>query len=132
MNALVIGLGLLTIAAVNWWFFLAKRGVATAKVVGGVQEVVIVVRGGYDPATVRVAAGQPVRLVFDRQEESSCSEEIVIPDFGIRRFLPAHQRTTVDLPAGPAGRHQMSCGMGMLHGELVVEPAGEVADAHHT
>lgn len=132
MNAFVVVLGLLAIGAVNWWFFLAVRSSASAAIVGGVQEVVITVRGGYDPATVRVAAGRPVRLVFDRQETSSCSEEIVIPAFGIRRFLPTSQRTAVELPAAEPGRYEMSCGMGMLHGEVIVEPVAGVGDAHHT
>ncbi|MEO5799659.1 MAG: cupredoxin domain-containing protein [Gemmatimonadales bacterium] len=132
MNALVVILGIAAIGAVNWWFFFAARSSGAATSVAGVQEVVITVRGGYDPAEVRVLAGQPARLVFDRQETSSCSEEIVIPAFNIRRFLPPHQRTAVELPAMAAGRYPMSCGMGMLHGELVVEAATEVGDGHHT
>ncbi|MDB4907132.1 MAG: hypothetical protein JWO05_1916 [Gemmatimonadetes bacterium] len=118
----VVAAGLGAIAWVNWYFFLADRGGASARTAkGGVQEVTIAVHGGYDPATVRVKAGAPVRIVFDRQETSSCSEEIVIPDFGVRRFLPAFQKTVIDIPAGPAGSHEMSCGMGMLHGTIVVE-----------
>ena len=116
----VAGLG--AIAWVNWYFFLADRGSASAVAAGGgVQEVTISVRGGYDPATVRVKAGAPVRLVFDRQETSSCSEEVVIPDLGVRRFLAPFEKTSVEFPAGPVGTHAMSCGMGMLHGTIVVE-----------
>lgn len=132
MNAVVVLLGFLAIGAVNWWFFFAARRSASATDVGGRQEIVITVRGGYDPAAVRVTAGRPFRLLFDRQETSSCSEEIVLPAFGVRRFLPAHQRTAVDLPAAEPGRYEMSCGMGMLHGELIVEAAAGVGDAHHT
>ena len=40
--------------------------------------------------TDSLKAGRPVRLVFDRQETSGCSEEVVFGDFGIRRYLPAH------------------------------------------
>ena len=119
---IVVLAGLAAIAWVNWYFFLAERGsVSAAAVAGGVQEVTVVVKGGYDPATVRVRPGVPVRLVFDRQEESGCSEEVVIPDFGVRRFLPAHQRTTVELTPPAAGRHEFTCGMGMLRGQLIVE-----------
>jgi plastocyanin domain-containing protein len=115
--------GIAAIAWVNWWFFLASRGpVAEASGgTGGTPEVLIAVRGGYRPAVVKVAAGQRVRLVFDRQEDDSCSEELVIPDFGIRRFLPAHERTVVELtPPGP-GTHEFTCGMGMLHGRVIAE-----------
>ncbi len=62
-----------------------------------------------------------MRLVFDRREDSSCSEEVVIPDFGIRRFLPAHEKTTVELTPESAGRYPFTCGMSMLRGTLVVE-----------
>jgi plastocyanin domain-containing protein len=114
--------GLAAIAWVNWYFFLAGRSVATAAAVaGGMQEVTIGVHGGYDPAQVRVRAGSPVRLVFDRQETNGCSEEVVIPDFGIRRFLPAFEKTAVEITPRQAGTHEFTCGMGMLRGRLIVE-----------
>jgi plastocyanin domain-containing protein len=122
---LVIAAGLGAAAWVNWYFFLADRGVAHAAVAGtgagGEQQVDIVVRGAYSPATIRVAAGRPVRLVFDRQETSSCSEEIVFPDFGVRRFLPAHERTTLEVTPPAPGTYEFTCGMGMLHGRLIAE-----------
>jgi len=121
---LVIVVGVAAIAWVNWYFFLAGRRsvVAEAKVgATGLQQSVIRVEGGYAPSRVRLRSGRPARLVFDRREDSSCSEEVVIPELGIRRFLPAHQRTSVDLPATRAGTYEFTCGMGMLRGSLVVE-----------
>lgn len=123
-EVLVVVLGLAAIAWVNWYFFLAEaRKAAVAARVGatGVQQAVIRVKGGYDPSRVRLRAGQAARLVFDRREDSSCSEEVVIPDLGIRRFLPANQRTGVDLPPARPGTYEFTCGMGMLRGSLVVE-----------
>ena len=82
---LVVLGGTAAIVWVNWYFFLAERSAASASVgAGGVQEVTIRVKGGYEPAEVRVKRGAPVRLVFDRQETSGCSEEVVFPDFGVR------------------------------------------------
>jgi plastocyanin domain-containing protein len=119
---MVIVAGLAAIAWINWYFFLAQRQTATAVVgAGGVQEVTITVHGGYDPAEVRLKKDVPVRLIFDRQETSSCSEEVVLPDFGIRKFLPAFQKTTVELKPDRAGSFEVTCGMSMLHGRLVVE-----------
>lgn len=122
---IVIAGGLAMAAWINWYFFLAERGAAHAVHAGvgagGHREVAIVVRGGYSPATIRAAAGQPVRLVFDRQESSSCSEEVVFPDFGLRRFLPENQKTTLEItPPGP-GTYEFTCGMGMLHGRVIAE-----------
>ena len=125
----VLLLGLAAILWVNWYFFIAPRlsplrkqgRVAEATSGSAMQEATIVVHGGYEPATIRVRSGTPVRLTFDRQETSSCSEEIVFPDFNIRRYLPAFERTTVDLPAPSPGEHPFMCGMSMLHGRLIAE-----------
>jgi plastocyanin domain-containing protein len=119
---LVVFGGIAAIVWVNWYFFLAGRTpVAAAAGVGGVQEVEIEVSGGYAPSTVRVRRGQPVRLVFHRQESSGCSEEVVLPDFGIRRFLPPQQRTSVEFTPTEAGQYEFTCGMSMLRGRLIVD-----------
>lgn len=119
----VAAAALAAVAWVNWYFFLARRGagVAASAAGTGVQSATIVVRGGYDPATVRAKAGVPLRLRFDRQETSGCSEEIVIPAFGVRRFLPAHETTEIEVTPETPGTYEFTCGMSMLRGRLVVE-----------
>ncbi len=128
----VIAAGLGAIAWVNWYFFVAGRrapaAVATAMTTAAGSaasaqpaEVTIVVDGGYSPSTVRVKAGQPVRLVFDRRDTGSCSEEVVFPDFGVRRFLPTGQKTPIDITPPEPGRYEFMCGMSMLRGALVAE-----------
>jgi plastocyanin domain-containing protein len=119
---MVVAAGIAAIAWVNWYFFLSHGPAAQAAAgAGGVQEVTIAVQGGYSPAQVRVKRGTPVRLVFDRQETSGCSEEVVIPEFGIRRFLPAFQKTAVEITPQRAGTFDFTCGMSMLRGKLTVE-----------
>ncbi len=119
---IVVAAGTLAIAWINWYFFFAERGSAVAAAgTGGVQEVTIAVQGGYAPANVRVKAGTPLRLVFDRRETSGCSEEVVFPDFGIRKFLPAFEKTTVELTPEEPGTYEFTCGMSMLRGRLTVE-----------
>lgn len=118
----VVLLGLLAVAWVNWYFFgPAGRPAVAATAAAGIQEVRVVVQGGYQPAQVRVRAGVPVRMIFDRQETSSCSEEVVLPDFGVRRFLPAHAETPIEFTPQAAGTHEFTCGMGMLRGRVIVE-----------
>jgi plastocyanin domain-containing protein len=122
IDFLVIMSGMAAIAWVNWYFLFAGRAAASASVgEGGTQEVTVRVAGGYDPAHVRVKRGSSVRLVFDRQETSSCSEEVVLPDFGIRKFLPAHQRTAIQFTPEEAGSYEFTCGMSMLRGRITVE-----------
>lgn len=114
--------GAAALAGIYWWFFGVEQAAASA-VAGatGIQEIEVVVAGGYTPATVRVKSGQPVRLVFDRQDTSACSEEIVLPDFGIKRFLPAHERTVIDVTPERPGTYDFTCGMNMLHGRMIAE-----------
>jgi plastocyanin domain-containing protein len=122
-HLLVLLLGAGAIGLVNWYFFVAGRGAAAIARAGarGVQEATITVLGGYSPAVVKVQRGTPVRLIFDRQETSGCSEEVVFPDFGIRKFLPAHQQTTIEFTPDRAGTFDFTCGMSMLRGKLIVE-----------
>ena len=110
------------IGLVYWWFFAAEsRAGAAAVRASGIQEATIVVQGGYDPARLKLRANRPIRLVFDRRETGGCSEEVVFPTLGLRRFLPPFQKTTLDLEPQPAGRYEFTCGMSMLHGRLEVE-----------
>lgn len=105
---------------VNWYFFGTKKALQ-ATMASGVQEIVVKVKGGYDPSVIRAQRDVPIRLVFDRQETSSCSEEVVLSDFGIRKFLPAHEKTAIELQPTKPGTYEITCGMSMLHGKLVVE-----------
>ncbi len=116
--AIGIGAALLVFLYV---FFFGRRGSAAAARGGpGGQEITIVVRGGYSPDLILARRGVPLTLVFDRREESPCSDEIVLPDFGIRRALPAHAKTTVVIVPDRTGEFPFSCGMNMLHGKIRV------------
>jgi len=105
------------------YFFLGPKQARRAEVRGGLQEVEITVKGGYSPSLIRVQQGVPLRLVFDRQERGECTSEVVFSDFGIRRALPAFARTTIDLTPDRSGEFGFACGMNMVHGVLLVEPA---------
>ena len=108
------------IALINW-YFLGPRATAVASgAPGGIVDVTVRVEGGYTPAEIEVPAGSRVRMTFDRREDNPCSDEVVIPDFGIRRNLPAFTKTVVELTATP-GRHEFKCGMGMLHGAITAK-----------
>jgi plastocyanin domain-containing protein len=118
-TALVIAGGVAAIVWVNWYFFFAGRRASAAAVAGAEQ--VIIVNGGYSPATVKVKAGKLVRLVFDRRDTGACSDEVVFPDFGIRRFIPTGQKTTIEITPAQPGRYEFTCGMSMHRGAIVAE-----------
>jgi len=108
------------------WFFFGPRRARTAELGDGVQRVEVTVRGGYRPDVVRVRQGVPLEVIFDRQETGDCTSRVVFADLGVSAALPAYQRTTVRMPPARAGEFGFACGMNMIHGRLVVEPA-EVA-----
>lgn len=122
MNAsqiIVTAAGIAAIAWVNWFFLLSRERSVRAGSGSGVQEIAIRVSGGYEPARIVVRAGEPVRLVFRREETASCTEEVVLPDFGLRRRLPAFQATAVEFTPERPGTYPFSCGMNMVRGEII-------------
>ncbi|HEU4456780.1 MAG TPA: cupredoxin domain-containing protein [Longimicrobium sp.] len=123
IEIIVTAAGAGLIALVLWYFFGEREAVAASQSADGLQEIKITVKGGYSPDVVRVKQGRPVRLDFYRDETASCSEQLVIPDFGIARDLPAFKTTHVDFTPEKSGEFTWTCGMHMLRGKLVVEPA---------
>ncbi len=105
------------------WFFFGPRKAGAAELSGGVQRAAVTVRGGFRPEVLRVRQGVPLELVFDRQESGDCTSRVVFPDFQVSAALPANQPTTVRLDPAEAGQFGFACGMNMIHGTLLVEPA---------
>jgi plastocyanin domain-containing protein len=126
-EVIVTLLGMAAIAWVNHYFF--NLGRARAAIPSGskqgVQQVRIEVQGGYSPSVIRVEAGRPVQLDFHRTETGGCTEEVVLPDFGIRSFLPPHRTTPVVFTPTNPGSYEFTCGMGMVRGRLIVEQRSE-------
>ena len=119
----VVASAVLLIALVLWYFFGPKESTAAAVGESGVQEIKVTVKGGYSPDVIVVKQGQPVRLDFYRDETASCSEEVVFGDFGIARQLPAFRTTPIEFTPDKAGEFTFACGMNMMRGKLIVEPA---------
>lgn len=126
MTAAQVVVTVLGVAAVAWvlWYFLWSRAPATAaRQHRGVQEIAVTVKGGYLPDTILVQAGKPVRLRFYRDETADCSERVVFEHFGIDRRLPPFETTLIEFTPQEPGEYPFRCGMSMLKGLLVVEPA---------
>ena len=87
----------------------------------GVVEIPLaIVDTAYVPEVVNAPADTPFRLVVDRKEDLACSDQLVITAANLKVDLVPNGVTTVELPAMPAGTYQMTCGMGMMSGKLVV------------
>jgi plastocyanin domain-containing protein len=120
-ETLVLAAAMAMIAIVIWYFFGEREKVAATVTGTGVQEIKITVKGGYSPDVIVVKRGVPVKLEFFRDETSSCSDQVILGDFGIARDLPAFKTTAIEFIPDKVGEFSFTCGMNMLHGKLVVE-----------
>ncbi len=122
MSAIIVNLvGLGLIGWIVWYFWLSSPASAAAAVsAAGVQEAFIVVKGGYSPDTLRVEAGRPVRLMFNRQEADPCSERVIFDDFGISADLVEGEIVPVEFTPTKQGDYEFACQMGMLRGRIIV------------
>ena len=112
--------GLAAVAWIVWYFWLQKKEGVAAAVVSGIQEVAVTVKGGYDPDTIVVRAGTPVRLNFTRMESSLCSEMVVFDGLDRSEKLPEGETVAVEFTPDAPGEIPFQCQMGMLRGKVVV------------
>lgn len=113
------GLGLIGLEL--WWFLFSKPKSRQATAKQGVQEITVIVDGGYNPSQIVVQTGQQVRLNFDRQDPSSCLEEVRLPEFHIAQQLPLNQTTAIEFTPDKPGRYEFTCGMNMYRGTIEVK-----------
>ncbi len=118
--AAAVGGGALAVFVYVFFFGKKRPAVAARATERGPQQIEIAVRGGYSPDLVVARRGVPLTLVFDRQEDNPCSDEVVLPEFGIRRALPAFSKTAIEIVPERVGEFPFSCGMNMLHGKIKI------------
>lgn len=113
--------GIALILVIVWYFWLYRKEGVKVVEVAGVQEVPIVVKGGYDPDVIVVKRGTPVRLLFNRQESSMCSEMVLLDTLGKSARLPEGEIVAIEFTPQDAGEIPFQCQMGMLRGKLIVQ-----------
>jgi len=113
-------IGLSAVAWIVWYFWLQRKEGVAAAVVGGVQEVAVTVKGGYEPDTIVVKAGARVRLNFTRLESSLCSEMVIFDGIDRSAKLPEGETVSVEFTPDAPGEIPFQCQMGMLRGKIVV------------
>ena len=100
----------------TYWFFLMKK----ETVVEVTDSVDILVEGGYSPNTISIPKGKTTTLNFLRTDPSSCLEDVVIPDFKVRKFLPLNTKVAIPITPKESGEYEIVCGMNMFHGKIIV------------
>ena len=95
-----------------------KADVKAANVPAGAVQ--ITVSGdGYEPASIPVKKGQPVKLAFYRADADNCGGEVVFSKQNIRKKLPVGETVLVEFTPDAAGDIAFTCGMEMYKGKLV-------------
>ncbi|WKZ25491.1 MAG: cupredoxin domain-containing protein [bacterium] len=114
-NLIVIFSGILLIGFV-YWFFFGKR----EDMVFSGKTIEIVVEGGYKPSVIKIPKDQETTISFLRKDKNSCLEEIVLPDFKIKEYLPLNQKIQITITPKEIGEFSFHCGMNMFRGKVVV------------
>lgn len=110
----IIG-GVAGILFVAWFFFGKKEEAVIAD-----EKIDIEVSGGYKPSVIELKKGRKTTLNFSRTDSNSCLEEVILPDFKIKKFLPLNQKTPIEIIPEKSGEFEISCGMNMFHGRIIV------------
>ncbi len=93
-----------------------------APTVGNLNETikVTVSKRGYEPKSIAVEKGKPVKLAFFREDEENCGGELVFSKLNIKRNLPVGETVTVEFTPQENGEIGFTCGMDMLRGKVIV------------
>lgn len=86
----------------------------------GSQVVDITVDHGYRPQSIVARAGAPLRLVFHRQDDETCSERVVFSSPRVDRRLAPGAATTIVLPPQVPGVVRFTCAMGIYRGQIAL------------
>jgi len=117
MDKLIITFGGAGLIGFVWWFFFGKNNEAVA----AGETIDILVNGGYKPENIKIKNGKTTKLIFERRDTNPCLEEIIIPDFKIKKYLPLGKPVEVEITPTQNGEFGFHCGMNMFHGKIVVE-----------
>jgi plastocyanin domain-containing protein len=120
---LLVGLILSLPLMLNTLQPLARTGAAPmqAKDVQKQSVKITITDDGFEPGSFELKQGVLARVTFLRESEVSCAKEVVIPVFHIKRALPLNEAVVVEFTPDKSGEFGFACGMGMLHGKLVVK-----------
>lgn len=108
--------GLFGVVSIYWFFLMKKELVIKVR-----DQVDVTVKGGFVPEVISIPLGKKTRINFFRKDPSSCLEEIVLPDFKIRKFLPLNKKVFIEVTPKKSGEFSFSCGMNMFHGKVIVK-----------
>jgi plastocyanin len=76
---------------------------------------------GFEPSSITVKKGQPVKLAFLRQDANNCGSEVVFPKQNINKTLPVGKTVLIEFTPENSEEIAFSCGMNMMKGKILVQ-----------
>lgn len=114
-KTIVTTAGIAAILGIYLFFFGKKE-----KAVEASGSITITVDGGYKPKLIKIPKNQKTTLIFLRKDANTCLEELIIPDYKIKKYLPMHTPVVITLEPKKPGSYNFHCGMNMFHGAIEV------------
>jgi len=96
-----------------------KAEVKTANIPEGAIKVTVSA-SGYEPSSIPLKKGQPVKLAFYRADANNCGGEVAFSKQNIKKKLPVGETVLIEFTPTEAGEIAFACGMDMMRGKLVV------------
>lgn len=119
MSTLIVNVtGLLLMAAVIWWFWLAGKRKAIQASEGVIE--IRVANGVYAPDRVAMAVGIATTFRFVREDPTACAEVVKFDGLSISRELPLNKAVDLSIRYDEPGEYEFTCQMGMYRGQVVV------------
>lgn len=106
------------------WAFLVRQA-PIVRSGGRGQDIRVVVRRTFEPETILVEPGRPVRLHVFREDASPATERIVVEQLKVERDLPPFQTTIVEFTPPEPGDYVFRCGpiLGRIAAQVGLEAA---------
>ena len=119
MSPLLVNItGVLLMAAVIWWFWLAGKGKAVQASEGHIN--IDVINGVYVPDRVAIPVGRTTNFRFTRKDPTPCAEVVKFEGISVNKELPLNKTVELSVRYDEPGEYVFTCQMGMYRGHVVV------------
>ena len=102
----------------TYWFFFGQKETPTEDSGSSIN---VKVDAGYSPSVIVIKKDTPVTLNILRQDPSDCLEDFIVPEWGIKKYLPLNKEIRINLDAKKEGEYHFHCGMNVFHGKIIVK-----------
>lgn len=82
--------------------------------------VVKVTKKGFEPARIKVKAGEKVTLNITREVKVTCATKVTVPSHSIEKSLPLGKMVSVELTPAKKGEIAFGCAMNHMLGGVIV------------